>query len=56
VTLVLARLKDAVLAILQSTLVDSNKTFLEPGSVEDAVNRLSAELAGEALQESEAGG
>jgi len=56
VTLVLARLKDAVLAILQSTLVDSNKTFLEPGSVEDAVNRLSAALAGEALQESEATG
>jgi MFS superfamily sulfate permease-like transporter len=46
VMLVLARLKDPVLALLQSTLGDAGPTLLEPGSVDDAVRRLSPVLAG----------
>ena len=37
VTLVLARLKDPVLALLQSSLGGGNQTLLEAGSVDDAV-------------------
>ena len=56
VTLVLARLKDPVLEILQASLGDPNKTLLEPGSVDDAVDRLLPALAGEESQASEASG
>ena len=52
VTLVLARLKDPVLALLQSSLSDPTETLLEPGSVDDAVARLSAALAGKEPQAS----
>ena len=39
-TLVLARLKDPVLALLQTTLGAGASTLLEPGSVDDAVASL----------------
>jgi MFS superfamily sulfate permease-like transporter len=42
VALVLARLKDPVLALLRSTLSEVNPPLLEPGSVDDAVTRLTS--------------
>lgn len=56
VTLVLARLKDPVLALLRKSLGDVTNPLLEPGSVDDAVARLSPALAGEELQMSPSSG
>ena len=44
VALVLARVKDPVFALLQSTLGVASRARLEPGSVDDAVRSLSAAL------------
>ncbi len=46
VRMVLARLKDPVLAILEAAGVNSPSTMLEAGSVDDAVKRLRAALNG----------
>ncbi len=56
VALVLARLKDPALALLQSTLSAASPTVLEAGSVDDAVARLSLSLCGEELQSSASSG
>jgi MFS superfamily sulfate permease-like transporter len=50
VTLVLARLKDPVPALLQSTIGDASQPLLEPGSVDDAVTRPAQMLGGEELR------
>lgn len=50
VVLVLARLKDPVLALLQSSLGDEKRTLLESGSVDDAVTTLAQALAGQGIR------
>jgi len=49
VQVVLARLKDPVLAVLEATQANSASAMLEAGSVDDAVTRLQASLADASL-------
>jgi MFS superfamily sulfate permease-like transporter len=56
VTLILARLKDPVFALLAPSLASASQTILETGSVDDAVARLLVAGVGEALQGDAASG